>query len=280
MTKEERQRRETRAIDETLVLVETSDGYKVYSPTRPRQSYVVSVDGETLACTCPDYERHQNDPEWQCKHMLAVGRHLDQKAGAYDAEERRGLQDDGTAATSPAPPAPPSVPAQMYVKRSVSPDGRIDSLSVSVSWPIDGVATRDLKTRIENTLKLQSDVVSRFLAGTKPARETPEPTKTEQPEDASSQAAPARMLGIGGMDGRWGRRLYLTFDVNGRNVRLFGTQKQLAAAIADAGYPNVQHDVSEGLDLGLPCRVVTVPTADGKYLNVDRVLPPTGGRAR
>ena len=81
------------------------------------------------------------------------------------------------------------------------------------------------------------------------------------------------MVAVGGMDGRWGRRLFLTIEADGKMLRLFGTEKRLAEAITAAGFPDVAKKVAEGLTLDLPCRVVTVPSPDGRFQNVERVLP-------
>ena len=81
------------------------------------------------------------------------------------------------------------------------------------------------------------------------------------------------MLGVGGLDGKWGRRLFLRFDVRGRPLRLFGAPKQLADSIAAAGFPDLADDVAEGMRLNLPCRVTMKPSNDGRFLDIVKVLP-------
>ena len=46
-------------------------GYRVSSATR-NEDYLVSQPNGHLVCTCPDYQRHFEDPEYQCKHILAT----------------------------------------------------------------------------------------------------------------------------------------------------------------------------------------------------------------
>src|SRR2546422_3867490 len=72
MTHEQREKREERATQETFVIRKTEEGYRVYSPATPTTNYVVSVDEDAPTCTCPDFEHHKSDPDWQCKHILAV----------------------------------------------------------------------------------------------------------------------------------------------------------------------------------------------------------------
>ena len=75
------------------------------------------------------------------------------------------------------------------------------------------------------------------------------------------------------MDDRYGRRLFLVVQSNGSMLRLFGSAKQLADALAAAGFPDYAHHVTEGTALDLPCRIVTKPSPDGRYQNIERVLP-------
>lgn len=93
------------------------------------------------------------------------------------------------------------------------------------------------------------------------------------------------MLAIEGMNGKWGRRLYITVLANGQNLKLFGSKKELAEAITIAGFPNFATNVAEGVRLNLPCQVITRPSNDGRYLNIERVLriempPPQPQRRR
>ena len=71
MTQAELQMRQERATRETFVIAHAKEGYRVYAPTNPKQVYLVSGEDD-LQCTCPDFEKHADDPEWQCKHVLAV----------------------------------------------------------------------------------------------------------------------------------------------------------------------------------------------------------------
>jgi len=51
----------------------------------------------------------------------------------------------------------------MIMKRSVSPDGRIDSISVEFSLPVSGCSNGDIKQRALSTLELQKEIVGAFL---------------------------------------------------------------------------------------------------------------------
>src|SRR5439155_2927304 len=53
--------------------------------------------------------------------------------------------------------------AQMQIKRSVSPDGRIDSVSVEFSMPVSDISNGEIKDKALKTLQLQKELVGAFL---------------------------------------------------------------------------------------------------------------------
>lgn len=275
MTPEELEKRQYRAENETLIISKTEEGFRVHRPSMPHRSYVVSGTGSAPSCTCPDFQKHSNDSEWRCKHVLAVFNRLDER-GDEDVTH----SSNGPRATRNEAPLRESVEAphtngmaQMLIKRSVSPDGRIDSLSVEFSCSVDKHSVQDVDVRAQNILQLQQAVVERFLNGNNRKTDQPSPVA----EDADG-AVPAEMLSIGGTDGKWGRRLFISVQVNGRALWLFGSEKQLGEHLTAAGYPEHAVNVHEGAALNLPCRVVTEPSQDGRFLNVAQVLPPHLGR--
>ncbi len=109
-------------------------------------------------------------------------------------------------------------------------------------------------------LKLQDKIVQNFLATN--GKEAPAPVA---PGNSSNSPAPARMLGVGGINTKWGRRLYIAIAVNGSKLKLFGFRKQLADALVSAGYPQLAEHIDEGKTLNVSCRVVTCPSEDGRH---------------
>ena len=134
--------------------------------------------------------------------------------------------------------------SQMRVKRSVSPDGRIDSLSVEITSPLEGLDPDELARRAREIVAGEAKVVEVFLGrnGTEPA-----PKPSTKPKDNGE--TPAHMLAIGGMDTEWGRRLFVTFRVNGETARVFGSPKKLAGLLAAAGTPLEEAAIGEGVDM-------------------------------
>jgi hypothetical protein len=280
MTEQELQGRTERSHQDALVMAPTEDGIRVYAAADPKKSYLVSGLPEQPHCTCPDFRLHAADPDWQCKHILAV---RDRFFGgtpateeSHETEERRAIQEEArTPRRRTTTPRNGTPSAQMLLKRSVSPDGRIDSLSVEFSCPVADVPD-DVKARARELLALQGEIMGDFLKShpgkANGANGAPQPSS----DSLKSPAVPARLVGIGGMDGKWGRRLFITVEVNGTTTRLFGNKKQLGDALIAAGYAGFAAHIAEGTSLNVPCRVVTKPSDDGRYLNVERVLPPDG----
>ena len=285
MKTEELEKRKERAATETFVIAKTTEGFRVCSPLNPASQYVVTGIPDAPRCTCPDFTHNEGDPEWLCKHILAVlnqmpvipatpeappaGAATGQKPpgnGRPRRERKSGNHNNGT--------------AQMLLKRSVSPDGRIDSLSVEFSCPAGSLTTGEIKQQAATILALQGEIAAGFLKtnGIGNGKESqPGNGNGSVKEPASDGAMPATMLNIGGMDTKWGRRLYLAVQVNDQTLKLFGTAQQLGEAVKAAGFAGMADHLAEGMALNLPCRAITKPSGNGKYVNVERVLPATRG---
>ena len=272
MTNAQLAKRQERAQHEALVIGPAAEGgFRVYAVTDPKRSYLVTGTAQSSQCTCPDFQTHGDDPEWRCKHILAALSQLPAGNGQaepdrYELEERRAIQDEDRSPRRKRTEANGNGPAHMLVKRSVSPDGRIDSLSVEFTCGVDKVPAAEIKTTARKILALQSDIVEEFLD--RPGKPNGEPAEPGN----GSPAVPARVVAVGGMDGKWGRRLFINVEANGRTLKLFGKPEELAAHIRAAGYlaPN---PFCEGAVLNIPCSITTKPSPDGRYTNVERVLP-------
>jgi hypothetical protein len=272
-----------RRTPEQFVLSRTDDGCLVYAATDPQHVYLVAGTSDRPTCTCPDARAHQADAAYRCAHMREVHPTAlpnTNSAVTELADERAAIQAESRPRKAKANGNGHShLPTQMILKRSISPDGRIDSLSVEFTCPVDGLAPDVMLARAANTLDLQAQIVSAFVPSKPPANGgNGHDVTDEQPLQGDSGRLPATLLAVGGMDGKWGRRLFLTVQVNGRNAKLFGSPKQLQAALATAGYPDAT--VAEGATLNLPCQVVAAPSPDGRYLNIMQVFPAIGSDRR
>src|SRR5262249_16007618 len=154
-----------------------------------------------------------------------------------------------------------SHPAQMVIKRSLSPDGRIDSISIEFSSAVDETTVAEIRSRALKTLKLQTEIVQSFLGSTKSngrgnGNNNARPNGNNNDRKAKGTVA-ARMVDLCITQTAYGERVFLNFDVNGRRARLFGSEQQILEAIAAAGKRLEPNAVEHGLMLNLPCRVIT-----------------------
>src|SRR5205814_9671350 len=91
--------------------------------------------------------------------------------------------------------------AQMLIKRSVSPDGRIDSVSVEFSMLVSDISNGEIKDKAPKTLRLQKEIVGVFLKlnGEKAsanAAPTPAPLPQRTQGNVDGKPVFARMMHI------------------------------------------------------------------------------------
>ena len=297
MNREELRKRQERADTELFVISKTEEGFRIYSPASSGKQYLVMLNGETPQCSCPDFEGNKTDRLWRCKHILAVLNQLAKgqppaaEEDPYDAKEREAIQDQDQPPEKKRTRTPRNGTSQTIIKRRVSPDGQIDSLSVKLSIPTDKATEEEIKQQAEKALKLQAEIVAGFLNGSNSHNEginQPQNNHHGEPTGGNggpgNGAVPAQMLNVGGMNTKRGWKFFINVQVNGQTSKLFGSRKELGEFVAAAGFPQLADRVDQGLMLNLPCRVTTERSPDGRYLNIDRVFPAApvqanGGRA-
>jgi len=299
MNDTELEKRKARAASETLVISQTDGGFRVYNPANITHIYMVTGIPESPKCNCPDFETHQSDPEWRCKHILAVLGQMEKpkpQAAAEDTHDSKATeitQNENHATEKKKVRAPRNGHSEMTIKRSVSPDGFINSLSIEFSNSTEQKSDEDIKQQAVKALKLQAEIVDGFLKENGNVRPDTEATKQAQgnanahgnsqrkldgQSDNPSGAVPAQLLNVAGMNTIGGWKLFINVQVNGRTAKLFGNKKELSEHVAAAGFPSVADHLNQGMALYLPCRVVTKPSPDGKYLNIERVLPKSASQ--
>src|SRR5271157_5823167 len=195
MTSAQLETRRERAENGVLIASRADDGFRVYSTDNPSERYFVKFDGERLTCTCPDFEFHKADRAWRCKHILAI-EPFDTENLPELPEPAEGVAPKAGASNQPPngspsrkrrPPKEQTAPISMLIKRSVSPDGRIDSVSVEFTTPVADLTVGEIKDRALTTLQLQRDIVTSFLK--LKGQSAPQPA---QPQHAA-QPAPATL---------------------------------------------------------------------------------------
>lgn len=298
MTSTQLETRRERAENGVLIASRADEGFRVYSTDNPSERYFIKFDGERLTCTCPDFEIHQADTAWRCKHILAI-EPFDTASLPELPEPAEEVATNAGAVNQPPSSSPSrkrrlpkdqTAPISMLIKRSVSPDGRIDSVSVEFTTPVADLTVGEIKDRALTTLQLQRDIVTSFLQlKGQSVPQHSQPQRAAQPAPATLSRkideGPvfAKMIEIGKVNGKWGDRLCITFEIDGRRTRLFGSAKQLASHIDAAGYTVRPENIVVGQRLDVPCIVTTKPSDDGKYVNIEAVFaynpqqPANGG---
>ena len=71
-------------------------GYRVASSRSPTEYLVTKPNGRIL-CTCPDFQHHDDEPNFQCKHVMAVITALKQRVISGNGHD-----------PAPAPVIPPA----------------------------------------------------------------------------------------------------------------------------------------------------------------------------
>ncbi|MBS1792084.1 MAG: hypothetical protein JST85_30540 [Acidobacteria bacterium] len=166
-------------------------------------------------------------------------------------------------------------PSRMLLRRSMSPDGFIDSVSVEIELGVEGLSAGDIKTRGLKALMLEAEIAQGYLGSL--------PTKSKLPLQRRSQnrshngvagngglGIPARLLDIGMTRNN---NYFINVRIGKRTAKLFGNAYQLVAKLAKAGQDLTPDAISEGLRLNFPCRALTKPSDDGRYLNVVDLYP-------
>src|SRR3989449_9491491 len=259
MTLEQFVSRKERAERDVFVITAAEEGWRVRSARNLSRFYQVSANGTELQCTCPDFQAHATeDPTWRCKHVLAV-QDPQAKTGATDpqtenelAEERAAVQAEGSGEVQ-RPNGEPSA-AQMLIKRSISPDGRIDSISIEFAFAVFNATVSQIRDRAAKTLKLQTEIVKGFLNG---AAKTNSGRRNQPQPHKDNGATFARLLDVGVTNGQYGERFYLNVAVNGRRARFFGDADAIARAISTAGEKVYATAIEPGMRFNLPCLVLT-----------------------
>jgi SWIM zinc finger len=303
----ELEKRKARAANETLVIAPTEGGFRVYNPANITHLYMVTGIPSAPKCNCPDFQTHESDSDWRCKHILAVLNRNEKQQSAKPAtgsvqapEQKESDSKPSESAEKKKAKTTRNGHSQMLIKRSISPDGYIDSVSVEFSTPVDDDADEKIVQRAKKILSLQSEIANGFLqtngngkskanahekangnghapenghANSNGDARSPSQEEANGASRNSDNAAPAQLLNIAGMDTKTGWTTFINVQVNGITAKLFGDKQELAKHITDAGFANIAERITQGMLLNLPCRVVTKRSPDGKYLNIEKVFP-------
>lgn len=265
----------------TFVIVREGDGFKVYSPDSPNNQHIVSGTFDAPVCTCPDFQNYRHVPGYRCPHIQTVFQHPGNTTNtpySYDREERQAIQEESRLTELSRLLSEVNHPPEMTLKRSVSPDGRIDSLSIEFSCPVDLIEPGNIKNQAEQALTLQSEIAARFLNDNKPKNNTSGSNGNgDRPERGdTSDYQIIQLTHIAGSQTKYGWRLFINARVNGQDVRLYGDLNKLSEYLTDAGYPDLGRNIHEGNQINVQCRASLKNDPNKKYPVIERILPLNG----
>jgi hypothetical protein len=229
----------------------------------------------TGTCTCPDFQVRIAQEGRICKHIAAAA------IIALAPQVQSPSPENGSIKANGSQPAEVS-PLLFRIRRNVQIDGKA-GVQVEVQARITNDEAQDRETA-SYAYDLLERLASHATKGTAPsesnftreavspsaAKKTPIKSRTASATEA--HPVPAVITKIDRMKTRQGESLFLKVDVGGETVRVFGRPEELAERLEASGYDIPASEVQAGLELNLPCLVVTGQGSSG-YKIIEEFLP-------
>jgi uncharacterized Zn finger protein len=227
------------------------------------------------SCTCPDFQVRIAQEGRICKHIaaaaiIALAPQVQSPSPTNGSMKANGVQ---TAEASPL---------VFRIRRNVQTDGK-NGVQVEVQARVTNDESQDRET-VSYAYDLLDRLASIAAKNTAPsesnfAREAaspnaakPMPTKSRTTSTSGGNPVSAVITKIDRMKTRQGESLFLKVDVGGETVRVFGRPEELAERLEASGYDFPASEVQAGLELNLPCLVVTGQASSG-YKIIEEFLP-------
>jgi hypothetical protein len=227
------------------------------------------------SCTCPDFQVRIAQEGRICKHIaaaaiIALAPQVQSPSPTNGSMKANGVQ---TAEVSPL---------LFRIRRNVQSDGK-GGVQVEVQARVTNDEAQDRETA-SYAYDLLDRLASLAAQNTAPsennfAREgasqstaKPMPTKSRTTSASGGNPVSAVITKVDRMKTRQGESLFLKVDVGGETVRVFGRPEELAERLEASGYDFPASEVQAGLELNLPCLVVTGQGSSG-YKIIEAFLP-------
>jgi len=228
-------------------------------------------------CTCPDFQVRIAQEGRICKHIAAAA------ITALAPQVQLPSAGDGNGFVKPNGSQPGEAsPLVFRIRRNVQTDGK-NGVQVEVQARVtnDEVQDRETASYAYDLLQRLSSLAAKGTAPSESnfARETASPSAAKKPPMKSHTTSategnpvPAVITKIDRMKTRQGESLFLKVDVGGETVRVFGRPEELAERLEASGYDIPASEIQAGLELNLPCLVVTGQGNSG-YKIIEQFLP-------
>jgi hypothetical protein len=241
--------------------------------------YKVKLDPHgSGSCTCPDFQVRIAQEGRICKHIAAAA------ITALAPQVQLPSPANGNGSVMKANGSQPAEvsPFVFRIRRNVQTDGK-NGVQVEVQARVtnDEVQDRETASYAYDLLERLASLAAKVTAPSESnfARETVSPSAAKTTPIKSRTASakeghpvPAVITKIDRMKTRKGESLFLKVDVGGETVRVFGRPEELAERLEASGYDIPASEIQAGLELNLPCLVVTGQGNSG-YKIIEEFLP-------
>lgn len=159
--------------------------------------------------------------------------------------------------------------------RSLSTKGKVEVVSVKLELPLAALTPAEIKAQGLTALRLEAEIIEAyFSSAASPPSASVAVNGYRQFADSAAQeeeaAVPATLLDIGKTKNN---AYFINVKVGAQTARLFGHRRDLVTQLARAGVDLTPEAISERLALNTPCRAITKPSNDGRYLLVVKLFP-------
>jgi hypothetical protein len=230
------------------------------------------------SCTCPDFQVRIAQEGRICKHIAAAA------IIALAPQVQAPSTGNGNASvikTNGAQPTEVS-PLLFRIRRNVQSDGK-NGMQVEVQARVtnDEAQDRETASYAYDLLERLASLAGKNAAPSEStfARNAVQPSAAKKPPMRSHTTSatggnpvPAVITKVDRMKTRQGESLFLKVDVGGETVRVFGRPEELAERLEASGYDIPASEIQAGLELNLPCLVITGQGSSG-YKIVEEFLP-------
>jgi hypothetical protein len=229
-------------------------------------------------CTCPDFQVRIAQEGRICKHIAAAA------ITALAPQVQLPSTGDGNGSVMKENGSQPTEasPLLFRIRRNVQSDGK-GSVQVEVQARVTNDEVQDRETAsyaydlldrlaslaAKNTAPSESNFAREAVS---PSTAKPMPIKSRTAFATEKSPVPAVITKVDRMKTRQGESLFLKVDVGGETVRVFGRPEELAERLEASGYDIPASEVQAGLELNLPCLVVTGQGSSG-YKIIAEFLP-------
>jgi SWIM zinc finger len=230
------------------------------------------------SCTCPDFQVRIAQEGRICKHIAAAAI----TALAPQVQLSSPGAGNGSVIKANGNQSAEVSPLVFRIRRNVQTDGK-NGVQVEVQARItnDEVQDRETASYAYDLLDRLASLAAKDAAPSEStfAREAVPPGAAKKPPMRShttsateGKPVPAVITKVDRMKTRQGESLFLKVDVGGETVRVFGRPEELAERLEASGYDIPASEIQAGLELNLPCLVVTGQGNSG-YKIIEEFLP-------